>query len=268
MARWCDAPGLVLMTPVECRRYAQAIIDAHHCGRTLRAPSDVSRLSLREAYEIQRLVLEHRFELGEKQIGWKIGYSSFAMRRQMNVSSPNFGPLTDAMQLPNGAVVSTRLVHPRVEPEIVVILGDVVRGGAARDEVLSNVLHAHVGLEVVDSIWRHYRFDIAQNTADGSSAAHVVCGPALPEDVDLASLQVQLFVDEEHVDSGCSSDAMGHPLDAVSWLASELGAYNLALRPGDVVLTGGLTAAVDLPPGSCVKASFGPRWDVSVGRSG
>ena len=45
-----------------------------------------------DAYRISaaKLALRHR-----KKTGYKLGYTSEAMRRQMNIDSPNFGVLTD-----------------------------------------------------------------------------------------------------------------------------------------------------------------------------
>jgi hypothetical protein len=48
----------------------------------------------------------------------------------------------------------------------------------------------------------------------------------------------------------------GHPAAGVAWLAAQLGARVLPLEPGDLVITGGLTAAVPLAPGGRSAATF------------
>ena len=53
------------------------------------------------------------------------------------------------------------------------------------------------------------------------------------------------------VGEGTGSAAMGHPLRALEWLAQRV-----ALEPGDVVITGGLTAAVPIEAGDVVVADF------------
>jgi len=101
------------------------------------------------------------------------------MRQQMGVTAPNYGPLLDDMLLRDGAVVAGFL-HPRVEPEIAVVLArDLSGAGLSLDEVARAVGEVRACLEVVDSIWLDYRFTAAQNTADGSSAAGVVLGQVL-----------------------------------------------------------------------------------------
>jgi 2-keto-4-pentenoate hydratase len=58
----------------------------------------------------------------------------------------------------------------------------------------------------------------------------------------------------------------------VAWLASELAARRRHLRYGDVVITGGLTAAAPLHPGSRAEAVFvhpvAGATSVSVMRAG
>jgi 2-keto-4-pentenoate hydratase len=121
-------------------------------------------------------------------------------------------------------------------------------------------------LEVVDSVWSGYRFTLEDNTADGSSAAWVVVGPAMPVS-DLAALPVALSVDGEVVERGTGAAASGHPAAGVAWLAEQLAGRERALEPGDLIITGGLTSAHPLEPGHRISASFGhARWSAEVRR--
>ena len=56
-------------------------------------------LGIDDAYAIRRAGTTLRLERGEAIVGWKLGYTSLAMRAQMHIEHPNFGPLTDAMLL-------------------------------------------------------------------------------------------------------------------------------------------------------------------------
>jgi 2-keto-4-pentenoate hydratase len=121
-------------------------------------------------------------------------------------------------------------------------------------------------LEVVDSVWSGYRFTLEDNTADGSSAAWVVVGPAMAVS-DLASLPVELSVDGSVVERGVGAAASGHPAAGVAWLAEQLASRGRALEPGDLVITGGLTSAHPLEPGHRINASFDDgRWSVEMRR--
>ena len=81
-------------------------------------------LDLDTGYEIQDLNLATRLDRGEKLIGVKLGLTSRAKQQRMGVHFPFVAWLTDAMVLPVGdPVPQDRLIHPRIEPEIVFVMG-------------------------------------------------------------------------------------------------------------------------------------------------
>lgn len=230
-------------------RALAAEIDAAHRERRLLDAATQAPLDLATAYAVQRELTAARFARGARRIGAKLGYTSQVMREQMRIDAPNHGPLLSTMLITDGRVPATT-VQPRVEPEVAVVLGEDLRPVAA-----------HGALEVVDSVWLDYRFTLELNTADGSSAAGVVIGPALPLD-GLDALPVRLLRNGETVGEGTGAAAMGHPLRALEWLLATLDGDGL--QPGDVVITGGLTAAVPIAPGDAVEAVFGATDTVAL----
>jgi 2-keto-4-pentenoate hydratase len=244
---------------------ADRIVEAHARRVTLDPISDRGPLSLDDAYEVQRHVVDARLARGERIAGWKLGYTSLVMREQMGVDAPNFGPLTDAMLIADGAAVPASMTQPRVEPEVALRFASDVPAGADRAAVLAAVGTAHAALEVVDSVWTGYRFTLEDNTADGSSAAGLVLGPEFPLDR-IADVEVTLLVDGEPAGTGRGSDASGHPADGVVWLVEQLAARGVRLCAGDVVITGGLTRAAPLDPGTTITAVFDGATRVGVTR--
>jgi 2-keto-4-pentenoate hydratase len=257
-----DADGLTDPAAV-----AAALYGARQEGVTLdRLLSAELGLSLADAYRVQDQLTARRLACGERVAGWKLGYTSAAMRAQMGVASPNFGPLTDVMILDSPAVLPSSALQPRVEPEIGLRLGRRLRAPFSVDSVLDACDAALACLEIVDSVWSGYRFALEDNTADGSSAAWVAVGPSLPLS-GLELLPVTLSVDGEAVESGTGAAASGHPAAGVVWLAEQLAARGRWLEPGDLVITGGLTRAPSLEAGHRISASFGDgRWTVEVRR--
>ena len=247
------------------RAEAARIVDAHRRRATLEPISARGPFALDDAYAVQAAVTRARLDRGERVVGWKLGYTSLVMREQMGVDAPNFGPLTDAMLIADGGAVPSSMTQPRVEPEVALRFGTDVAPGADRAAVLAAVAGAHAALEVVDSVWTDYRFTLADNTADGSSAAGMVLGGELPLDA-IADVEVTLHVDGEPVGAGRGSDASGHPADGVVWLVEQLAARGEHLRAGDVVITGGLTRAAPLEPGSTIDARFSTGRRVTVRR--
>jgi 2-keto-4-pentenoate hydratase len=233
-------------------QWATSIWTAREGGRLLEPPSSTGQpLRLDDAYAVQARLHQHRLARGEREVGWKLGYTSTAMREQMGIDEPNCGPLTDAMVLHSGDWLPPTLRHPRVEPEVAFVLGE---AGA--------VTRAHAALEIVDSTWRDYRFTLADNTADGSSAAYIVLGDELAPD-DVADLPVLLRVAEE-VREASTAAAMGSPWRALAWLGEHLAARGLSAPSGSIVMTGGLTMAVPLPVSGVVSARFGATAGVQL----
>lgn len=259
------APDAVVMAA------AEAIWAARQAGRTLDAEATLGTPDLATAYAIQRALLGLRLAAGERVVGWKLGYTSEVMRRQMGIARPNIGPLTDWMLLGSGDAVHERLVQPRVEPEIGLRLKtalDARHAPVDRHTVAAAVEGAYACLEVVHSTWTGYRFNLEQNTADNSSAGQVVVGPRLPV-TDLMALDtvaVSLSDGDRTLGQGVGADADGHPLDAVARLARELAANGQRLEAGDWVITGGLTQACALEAGGRLVGVFSARnaWSVEV----
>ncbi|MFN8156845.1 MAG: hypothetical protein U0R68_05485 [Candidatus Nanopelagicales bacterium] len=248
-----------------------ALLDAAHRDRRTLEAADVEVGDLASAYAVQRALTAIRLARGDSVIGWKLGYTTAAMREQMGIDAPNFGPLLASMRIDD--VLPPTLTQPRVEPEIALVLERDPGTGADADRVLASCARARLALEVVDSAWTAYRFDLEHNTADGSSAAGVVLG----EDLPLAAGTVAVVL---HLDSQPAAGprtrveerGLGSMVDAargVGWLADQLAELGLALRPGDVVLTGGLTKAVPVGPGDVVGVrATGTGVSSSVGVRG
>ena len=237
-------------------------------GHTLLDPErEATDLSVEEAYPVQDRLTALRLRAGRCHVGWKLGYTSAVMRQQMGVSAPNYGPLLDDMVLRDGAD-AVGFLHPRVEPEIGIVLSrDLSGAGLLLPEVADAVAEVRACLEVVDSIWRDYRFTAAQNTADGSSAAGVVLGRALEVDpLRCHRIAVELAEDGVPLATATAAAASGHPLHGVAWLAGELAARGRGLQAGELIITGGLTAATPLRPGHTLAARFGSAATVTVRR--
>ena len=228
-----------------------AEIHLAHRDRRLLDAAEQAPLDLGMAYAVQQTLTALRTAQGAELVGWKLGYTSATMRRQMNVHEPNFGPLLDSM-LVTEETLPDRFVQPRVEPEIALVLGS--------DQ---QVVQARAALEVVDSVWQDYRFTLELNTADGSSAAGVVLGDELPLTA-LDTVTVDMTRNGAPVGQATGAAAMGHPMAALTWLRESLDARGDALRPGQVIITGGLTAAAPLGADDIIEATFGSGQRVRI----
>src|SRR3954447_17590099 len=103
---------------VDHQREAERIISARARRETLTPITDTQQMSMADAYAIQHCMTAARLSRGERIVGWKLGYTSKAMRSQMGIAEPNFGPLTNQMLLDDGALLPGTVVQPKVEPEV------------------------------------------------------------------------------------------------------------------------------------------------------
>lgn len=195
-----------------------------------------------------------RVRRGERLMGYKLGWTSEAMRRALGIDEPNFGTLWAYMHADDGVLDLARLIHPKAEPEFAFLADRTVQGADVDAEAVAAAGRWAVALEVVDPRWISYDFDWLDNTADGSSAAAYVLGDFHPAIVPPKSLRLTM---ESGLiaRTGFGEAAMGSPAEAVAWLVRQLHLREAALEPGMVVLTGGITAPVDLTPGLTVRVS-------------
>ena len=78
-----------------------------------------ANLSRMEAYDIQEKGIDLRLSDGEKVVGLKMGLTSEAKRKQMNLDAPLYGVLTDKMEIQNNGEYSLKgKIHPKAEPEV------------------------------------------------------------------------------------------------------------------------------------------------------
>ena len=72
-----------------------------------------------DAYEIQLINIRQRVADGAKVVGHKVGLSSEAMQKMMNVDEPDYGHLLDEMEVYQDVPVEAgRFLYPRVEVEV------------------------------------------------------------------------------------------------------------------------------------------------------
>lgn len=225
-------------------------------------------LDLDTGYAIQDLNLQARLDRGETLVGVKLGLTSKAKQQRMGVHFPFVAWLTDAMVLATGEPVpQDRLIHPRVEPEIVFLMGERLVGpGVTCARAMSAVESVWGGAEVIDSRYREFRFTAGDVAADNASSAAFTTGPygRPPEQLDLALEAVLVEVDGAVVDSATGAAVQGHPGEALALAANDLARRGLALEAGWIVLTGGMTDAVPAPPGSSIAMHFTSLGSVFV----
>ena len=113
------------------------------------------------------------------------------------------------------------------------------------------------GIEILDSRYGGAQITTEDLIADNASAGRFVVGPPVPPDgIDLRLVGVMLEHNGQVVGTAAGAAALGHPAAAVAWLVRSLAASGEGLLAGQVVLSGGLTAAVPVRPRDVVVTSI------------
>jgi 2-oxo-3-hexenedioate decarboxylase len=209
-----------------------------------------------DAYAIQAEILRRKRSRGLKLAGLKAGLTSHAKMKQMGVTTPVFGFMTDDYAVSDGGEVRVaELIHPKVEPEIAFVTRRPLKGpGCHIGSVLAAVDFVLPGIEVIDSRYRDFKFDLKSVIADNTSAARFVIGGQATDvsGIDLRTVGVVLEKNGEVAAVGAGAAVLGHPAAALAMLANHLGARGEELPAGTLVLSGGITEAVSVKAGDAV----------------
>ncbi len=225
-------------------------------------------LDVETGYRIQDETLHRRLARGEQIVGIKLGLTSRAKQRRMGVETPFVAWLTDAMVTPsNEPVPQDRLIHPRIEPELVFIMKDRLQGpGVTAAQALAAVGSVMAGAEIIDSRYKDFRFLAGDVIADNASSGGFVTGPIQKpvSELDLSTEAVLIEVNGQIVDSATGAAIQGHPAEALALAVNDLGRRGYAVEPGWIVLTGGITDAYFAPPGTTVACHFSSLGSVYI----
>lgn len=235
------------MTDGDLSELAPRIVACRH-GRRRLPRLDVLG-SLEDGYRLQEIANRRlEPELGPR-VGHKIGGTTAAMRAYIQVPEPIAGEVFASTVLASGTRLKLRsYVRPGVESEIAVRLGRGLPPRSqpyGRDEVTSAVEALMPAIEIVDDRYEDFKTAGAPTLiADNAFNAACVLGEPVRDwqGLDLPSLQARTFTDGIEVASGLAEVLMGHPMDALAWLATRRSALGLGLEAGTFVSLGSITA--------------------------
>jgi 2-oxopent-4-enoate/cis-2-oxohex-4-enoate hydratase len=245
----------------------QAFGDELH--RALRTRTVVEPLSARapeitidDAYQISRRLLERRIADGERVIGKKIGVTSKVVQRALDVHQPDFGWLTDRMRYESGCEmpIGRELIQPRAEGEIAFLLARDLRGpGITPADVVAATDCVMPCFEVVDSRIRDWKIRIQDTIADNASSGLLALGRdrVSPRHVDFVHCGIVVEKNGEILSTGAGAAALGSPLICVAWLADALGRFGVPLEAGELILSGSLVPLEPVRPGDHMRLSIG-----------
>lgn len=234
------------MSKVEVREKAERIVELFRSRERIEIlPAELYPRDLDEAYAIRRAFQEIEETEGRGAIaGYKIGLTTPVMQKLCGVGEPCYG------------AIFAREVHHRcaelkaadycrlgVETEIAFRLGADLPQGGDPGEIGAAVESCMAAIELIEDLGYDYnRLDAAAMVAGNVWNAGVVLGTPVTSwrNQDLARAAARLSTNGQEIGSGNGGDVMGHPLNALAWLADKLVAAGTPLRRGMIVMTGSM----------------------------
>jgi 2-oxo-3-hexenedioate decarboxylase len=247
------------MTPAE---HATALLAAYDGAFRLALPTTHDRgFDLPRAYTVADQLRTHRLARGERQRGYKIGFTNRTIWPRYGVFGPIWGPVWDTtLRILDGTDAELSLaglVQPRLEPEVVFGFASAPRAGMTEAELAGCIDWVAHGVEIVHTHFDAWKFQAADTVADFALHGQLLVGPRVPLSrfaaprEELAALGVELRCGPERVDQGSGSNVLDSPLTALRLWVDAMLAQGLGwtIEPGFVVTTGTLTDAAPLAPG-------------------
>ncbi len=209
-------------------------------------PPELRPMDEMDAYAVQDQVHRQLTARGLGAVtGHKIGCTTAVMQAFLKIDHPCAGGVFERTVHSSPAEVSHRgFVRVGVECEIVVRLGSDLPPRAtpyARAEVGAAVVACMAGMEIVDARYVDYtKLDTPTLIADDFFDAGCVLGTEVAEwrRLDLGTLAGVTTINGVEAGRGRGADVMGHPLEALAWLANLLSRRGRGLRAGEFVFTG------------------------------
>lgn len=226
------------------------------------------QLTLDDGYAIQAAIRTRKQARGHQVIGLKAGLTARAKMKQMGVEVPVFGLLFDYMSVANGGDVKTgELIHPKVEAEIAFVLKRPLRGpGCHVGAVLAATDFVVPAVEIIDSRYENFRFDLTSVVADNTSSSRFVVGSVARgvDGLDLRTLGIVMEKNGEIVAMAAGAAVLGHPAEAVAQLANHLAARGEEIPAGTYIMSGGATEAIPVTTGDAIQVRFQDLGSVSM----
>jgi len=240
-------------------------------------PAELAPRDADEAYAIQSEFVGMRAAVLGQVTGYKIALTTPAMRAMVGLNDSIAGDMMEKTILRSrpDAIASVRAadyVRLIVEFEIGVELAeDLPAIGAPynRESVARSVAALMPALELADDRNADYKIlpgRALMLVADNAWNEGAVLGEPVREwrGIDLAALQGVASINGKNVGTGHGRDVMGHPLDALAWLANHLAARGLGLWRGDIVITGSLVTSKFPKAGDAIRFEAGDLGAVEL----
>jgi 2-oxo-3-hexenedioate decarboxylase/2-keto-4-pentenoate hydratase len=234
------------LTDLDPQQKAERIVELFRSRQpTEILPAEVYPANLDQAYAIRRAFQEIEEATGRGGIaGYKIGLTTPVMQQLCGIAEPCYGAIfAREVHDCRAELRAGDYCRIGVETEIVLRLGDDLSKGGDVEGIAAAVESAAAAIELIEDLRYNYRrLDASAMVAGNVWSAGAILGAPVTDwlALDLARAMARLSINGLEVGSGVGSDVMGHPVNALAWLAGKLADAGTPLRRGMIVMTGSM----------------------------
>jgi 2-oxo-hept-3-ene-1,7-dioate hydratase len=262
------------MDKTAVRRAAEQIEQAY-ATRELMRPLSITNpgMTIEDAYAVQSAWVELKVAGGNRLVGHKIGLTSKAMQSTSLVNEPDYGALLGNSLFQDGVEIAAgTYLSPRVEVELAFVMRNELWGpNCTVFDVLNATEFVTPSIELLDT--RIAKVDpvtnrprtIIDSICDNAGYAALVTGgrPFRPTELDMRWVAGLCLRNGQIEETGVAAGVLGHPANAIAWLANKLSAHDTTIKAGEILLSGSFIRVVPASPGDTFTADFGPLGTVS-----
>lgn len=200
-----------------------------------------------------------------KVVGYKAGLTNPAVQQRFGINTPLRGTLLQNMLLKDGAEVPARFgARPFLEPDLVVEVGSsAIHDATTPLQALASLRAVIPFIELADTLVEDpTKITAATLIANNVGARLGVLGTPIPVRADAAFADALRDMTVRAVDGngkelGAAKGAaiLGHPLNAVLWIAADLKKDGITLQPGDLLSLGAF-GSTTAEPGKTVRVTY------------
>ena len=224
-------------------------------------PAELYPADLDDAYRIRREYQRLEEESGRGAVaGYKIALTTPVMQQLCGVHEPCWGAIfkKEVYQSP-ARLRAADYCRIAVETEIAMRLGEDLSSGGDAAALAAKVEACIPAIELIEDLGYDYkRIDAPALVAGNAWNAGIVVGAPVADwrRLDLAKLRGECRINGKPVGSGVGGDVMGHPLNALAWLAQKMAAAGTPLKRGMFVMTGSIVATQFPKPGDHIEIAI------------
>jgi 2-keto-4-pentenoate hydratase len=263
-----------LMSDGNIEKAGQYQAKAYLAGNTLDLMlQDIAPTTQEDAYKVQQSFVDSLSKTKGGLGGYKIAYTSAVMREARGVSDPCAGVIfADTIFESPKELNGADYIKLAIECEVGVRLGSEVKASGApytRDSIAPHIESLMTAFEIVDI--RPVGAPEGADPAISSIVTNIFGGGAVLgteikdwKGIDLPASKGTMSINGKLVGEGKGSDVMGHPLEALVWLANSLSARGESMPAGTVVITGSIIPPTPLGSGDTATISIDGLGEANI----